>query len=123
MPARYYWTAARFTSYSLQCRHDVEFLQMMRKALDNRGDFYYNHLVEFIEVWLSLVERCVRDAEAAGSSPVTSTSPGVHMNTRIFYLVKCRYGHSILRPLERPKGWIVGKQHLAGRVMMTLYFL
>ena len=25
------------------------------------------------EVWLSLVERCVRDAEAAGSSPVTST--------------------------------------------------
>ena len=26
-----------------------------------------------IEVWLSLVERCVRDAEAAGSSPVTST--------------------------------------------------
>ena len=24
------------------------------------------------EVWLSLVERCVRDAEAAGSSPVTS---------------------------------------------------
>ena len=26
-----------------------------------------------VEVWLSLVERCVRDAEAAGSSPVTST--------------------------------------------------
>ena len=26
------------------------------------------------EVWLSLVERCVRDAEAAGSSPVTSTT-------------------------------------------------
>ena len=26
-----------------------------------------------IEVWLSLVERCVRDAEAVGSSPVTST--------------------------------------------------
>ena len=25
------------------------------------------------EVWLSLVERCVRDAEAAGSTPVTST--------------------------------------------------
>ena len=24
------------------------------------------------EVWLSLVERCVRDAEAAGSNPVTS---------------------------------------------------
>ena len=27
----------------------------------------------YIEVWLSLVERCVRDAEAVGSSPVTST--------------------------------------------------
>ena len=27
----------------------------------------------FYEVWLSLVERCVRDAEAAGSTPVTST--------------------------------------------------
>ena len=26
-----------------------------------------------IEVWLSLVERCVRDAEAVGSSPATST--------------------------------------------------
>ena len=24
-------------------------------------------------VWLSLVERCVRDAEAAGSNPVTPT--------------------------------------------------
>ena len=28
----------------------------------------------YFEVWLSLVERCVRDAEAVGSSPVTSTS-------------------------------------------------
>ena len=27
----------------------------------------------YFEVWLSLVERCVRDAEAVGSSPVTST--------------------------------------------------
>ena len=26
------------------------------------------------EVWLSLVERCVRDAEVAGSNPVASTS-------------------------------------------------
>ncbi len=30
----------------------------------------------YIEVWLSLVERCVRDAEAVGSSPVTSTIKG-----------------------------------------------
>ncbi len=28
----------------------------------------------FFEVWLSLVERYVRDVEAAGSNPVTSTS-------------------------------------------------
>ena len=26
-----------------------------------------------IDAWLSLVERCVRDAEAAGSNPVAST--------------------------------------------------
>jgi trk system potassium uptake protein TrkH len=32
------------------------------------------------EVWLSLVERCVRDAEAAGSNPVTSTSSGAGLN-------------------------------------------
>ena len=30
-----------------------------------------------IEVWLSLVERCVRDAEAASSNLVTSTTPAV----------------------------------------------
>jgi hypothetical protein len=29
----------------------------------------YNHLA--VGVWLSLVERCVRDAEAVGSNPVT----------------------------------------------------
>ena len=29
-----------------------------------------------IEMWLSLVERCVRDAEAAGSNPVISTKIG-----------------------------------------------
>ena len=29
-----------------------------------------------IEAWLSLVERCVRDAEVAGSNPVASTIDG-----------------------------------------------
>ncbi len=29
-----------------------------------------------IEAWLSLVERCVRDAEVAGSNPVASTING-----------------------------------------------
>ena len=42
---------------------------------------YYCHIIYLAlsdnaqlnnEVWLSLVERCVRDAEAAGSNPVTS---------------------------------------------------
>ena len=31
-------------------------------------------LAFLIEAWLSLVERCVRDAEAAGSNPVASTN-------------------------------------------------
>ena len=44
------------------------------------------------EVWLSLVERCVRDAEVAGSNPVTSTISSIHkgfdfMNTRFFILI------------------------------------
>ncbi len=29
--------------------------------------------METYDAWLSLVERCVRDAEAAGSNPVAST--------------------------------------------------
>ena len=31
-------------------------------------------IIRHVEVWLSLVERCVRDAKAAGSNPVTSTN-------------------------------------------------
>ena len=31
-------------------------------------------LTYVIEAWLSLVERCVRDAEVAGSNPVASTN-------------------------------------------------
>ena len=41
-----------------------------------------------------MVERCVRDAEAAGSNPVTSTISSVHkefnfMNTFLFILFGC----------------------------------
>ncbi len=32
-----------------------------------------NEEIPIIEAWLSLVERCVRDAEVAGSNPVAST--------------------------------------------------
>ena len=42
----------------------------------------------YFEVWLSLVERCVRDAEAVGSSPVTSTShsPWRALSVMAFFL-------------------------------------
>ena len=44
----------------------------------------------FIEMWLSLVERCVRDAEAAGSNPVISTIKNpIHLfGVSDFYFVK-----------------------------------
>ncbi len=37
---------------------------------------YHNTAILYFhtEMWLSLVERCVRDAEAAGSNPVISTN-------------------------------------------------
>ena len=35
-------------------------------------DILFN-LILYVEAWLSLVERCVRDAEAVGSNPVAST--------------------------------------------------
>ena len=39
-----------------------------------------------IEVWLSLVERFVRDEEAAGSNPVTSTNGGKPLKAcRLFF--------------------------------------
>lgn len=39
------------------------------------------------------VQTHVWEQDAAGSNPVTRTSPSVHMGTRIFYLAKCRYKH------------------------------
>ncbi len=39
------------------------------------------------EVWLSLVERCVRDAEAAGSNPVTSTTKKRLVKVSFFILL------------------------------------
>ena len=44
---------------------------MARIKVDYSINFLLLKLI--IEVWLSLVERCGRDAEAAGSNPVTST--------------------------------------------------
>ena len=56
----------------------------------------YNNLVLVIvnsnEVWLSLVERCVRDAEAVGSSPVTSTN-AVGSELFLFGPDFCQFGY------------------------------
>ena len=37
------------------------------------GHFKQEMFLQVYEAWLSLVERCVRDAEVAGSNPVAST--------------------------------------------------
>ena len=44
----------------------------------------------FFEVWLSLVERYVRDVEAAGSNPVTSTTSRRGLVPRRIFLRKMR---------------------------------
>ena len=51
---------------------NVVWVQVPSSAPSRKADWFCPETV--IEVWLSLVERCVRDAEAVGSSPVTSTS-------------------------------------------------
>ena len=44
-------------------------------------------------MWLSLVERCVRDAEAAGSNPVISTNiKGYTVWYALYYLLKIKKG-------------------------------
>ena len=35
-------------------------------------NYYYSSCTFYFDAWLSLVERCVRDAEVAGSNPVAS---------------------------------------------------
>ena len=48
------------------------------------------------DAWLSLVERCVRDAEVAGSNPVASTSKNRRcMTSPVFYYKFCTYGLSV----------------------------
>ena len=49
------------------------FLKIILRNIDNSGKNVYYHNCSQIEAWLSLVERCVRDAEVAGSNPVAST--------------------------------------------------
>ena len=64
-------------------KSDIMFLEVnaMPKSVDKCYENEYNNFCsreiwlinKEIEAWLSLVERCVRDAEAAGSNPVAST--------------------------------------------------
>mgnify|MGYP007026048498 CR=1 FL=1 len=52
----------------------------------------YANIVERVkelnnDAWLSLVERCVRDAEVAGSNPVASTKKtGTLLGVLVFYI-------------------------------------
>ena len=54
----------------------------MKKGVDKQHLFLYymsssaavHYGKQNNDAWLSLVERCVRDAEVAGSNPVTSTN-------------------------------------------------
>ena len=51
----------------------------------------YANIVERVkelnnDAWLSLVERCVRDAEVAGSNPVASTKKRVHCQVCSFFI-------------------------------------
>jgi hypothetical protein len=45
-------------------------------------------LAKIDEAWLSLVERCVRDAEAAGSNPVASTTKHWILPSPVFFYFK-----------------------------------
>ena len=51
----------------------------------------------FFEVWLSLVERYVRDVEAAGSNPVTSTTSRRGLVPRRIFLRKMRLRRTACR--------------------------
>ena len=48
-----------------------------------------------IDAWLSLVERCVRDAEVAGSNPVASTQKDGHREVSVFCVDITELGHEM----------------------------
>ena len=73
-------------------------------------------------MWLSLVERCVRDAEAAGSSPVISTKNERPSKTVFYFFVKYKQDLNLLCPcfakqnghkiVATRQGFLVGSCHL-----------
>ncbi len=58
------------------------------------------------EVWLSLVERCVRDAEAAGSSPVTS------IQKTVLRKGDCSFLCTIRKQLSERRAVSLSRKHL-----------
>ena len=73
---RFFW-AALFIFEIIKIRIIKKTVKIIKNLLTNT---MYSYIIinvagqhrTNIEVWLSLVERCVRDAEVAGSNPVTS---------------------------------------------------
>ena len=81
------------------------------KKLKNKKQVLRHHN----EVWLSLVERCVRDAEAAGSSPVTSTIIKGRQNLPSFFVLsdRCALPFSLAyRERFGPLSFLCGNCHI-----------
>ena len=53
---------------NLDCNQNIK--RILKILVDKKRDSYYS--IGDVEAWLSLVERCVRDAEAASSNLVAS---------------------------------------------------
>ena len=67
----------------------------------------YHALSDSIGAWLSLVERCVRDAEVAGSNPVAPTTEGKRdefFGNIPFFIVGARFGFAGLSALPGKNG-------------------
>ena len=71
---------------------------------ENRSIYFFDFtffggcdiILTLIEVWLSLVERHVRDVEAVGSNPVTSTYKMIHNFSGVFFSGKLCFFMAIL---------------------------
>lgn len=64
-----------FAKIKYRCCGLLDFRLLSKIYVDKSGSFDYN--TKAIGVWLSLVERLVRDQEAGGSSPLTPTMRSV----------------------------------------------
>ena len=62
-----------FITYSKHCSREKKNIIVQTLTISCKNCIMYIVLKNNIGVWLSLVERYVRDVEAAGSNPVTPT--------------------------------------------------